>query len=175
MSNLALPIAKRIGRSQPEPTLKLGDAGFAVLIQNIRHWISELPATCRLKIFEGKLWPHRCTSADEIESLVALPIHVPATPTGSETAGWGIYQVLCELGDILTMAGFNTHDIGALYDHRALPHLGILLRFGWSNEMRELFNAYQADLEAINRLSEEVVQISEQDSRERAISMWDAI
>lgn len=175
MSNLALPIAKRIGRSQPEPTLKLGDAGFAALIQKIRLWVAELPRACRVKIYEANVWPHRCKSAKEVESLVSLPLHVPATPTGAETVGWGIYEVLCELGEILTVAGFNTHDIGTMYDHRALPHLGILLRFGWSNEMRELFGAYQTDIETIDKLSQERVQESEEVLRDRAVSMWDAI
>jgi len=182
MSSLALPIAKRLGRSQPDPTLKLGDAGFAALIQNIRSWINELPKSCRTKIYEGQVWPHRCTNPKEVEELPCLPLHVPATPTGAETVGYAIHQVLCELGDILAEAGFNTHDIGTLYDSKSLPHLGILLRFGWSNEMRELFAAYQTDMEALEKIAQTPVPLppppqppSPEALREKAISMWDTI
>ena len=107
--------------------------------------------------------------------MVSLPIHIPGTPTGADSLNWAIYQALMELGEILARHGFNTNDIGALYGRDNLPHLGILLRFPWSNDMRNLFAAYNEDLSALRRIGSEPPQESAESQRERATSMWNAI
>ncbi len=175
ISNLALLIAKRIGRIQTDATLKLGEPGFNKLIQEIKVWTGKLPETGVGKIYKANVWRHRCWNSQEEESMHSLGIHLPGTPTGADALTWAIYQVLCELGEILTSYGFNTHDIGGFYDSRNSPHLGIMFRFPWSNEMKTLFEAYEQDLAAIQRLSIDVAEVNVEVLRERACSMWDAV
>ena len=173
ISTLALLIAKRVGQTQPDATVKLGEKGFNNLIHRIKIWVSQLPAACVKEIQNGEIWPHRKSGTGR--SPVSLGIHVPGTPNGSDLQTWAIYQILLDLGEILTSHGFNTNDIGTFYDHQKLLHLGILLRFGWSNEMKELFAAYQDDLDAIEKLNRELVQESPETLRQRAFQMWDGV
>jgi len=177
ISTLALLIAKRVGKTQSEATLKLGEGGFNNLIHEIKIWISQLPETCIAKIYKADVWPHRCELSREEADQSSLSIHIPGTPTGAESLTWAIYQVLSELGELLTRYGFNTNDIGTLYDHEKMPHLGILLRFPWSNEMKTLFTAYGEDIDAIQKISATmpVPQATHEELRERASSLWDAV
>ena len=175
ISTLALLIAKRIGRAQPDETIRLGDEGFNRLIHEIKIWISQLPVRCMEKIYKGGVWPHRFPLMRDEPEKQTFSIHVPGTPTGAEALSGAIYEVLCELGDLLARHGFDTHDIGSLYDRKTLPHLGVLLRFPWSSEMRTLFIAYGEDLDAIRALGVETAQEDAQALRKRATSMWDAV
>ena len=175
ISTIALLIAKRIGRTQPDATVRLGEEGFARLVHEIKIWVSQLPSTCIAKIYKANVWPHRCLSLNEEAAHASLDLHVPGTPTGAESQAWAIYQVLCELGELLTRFGFNTHDIGGLYDHEKTPHLGILLRFPWSNEMRALFGAYGEDLKALRAIKSEMSKTDIATLQQQATSMWDTV
>ncbi|MEI6350391.1 MAG: hypothetical protein WCP06_04725 [Verrucomicrobiota bacterium] len=173
ISTLALLIAKRVGQSQPEATIRLGEKGFNNLIHAIKIWVSQLPKSCIAKIQSGEVWPHRNTNPGG--APVSLGIHVPGTPNGSDPITCAIYQVLSELGEILTTHGFNTNDIGAFYDQRKLLHLGVLLRFAWSNEMKGLFTAYQEILDAIAKLNRGLSDETPEMLRERAFMMWKGV
>lgn len=175
ISTLALLIAKRIGKTQTDATLKLGEEGFNQLIHEIKIWTSQLPTICMAKIYNANVWPHRCCNSNKEKDQSSLSIHIPGTPTGAESLTWAIYQVLCELGELLVRHGFKTNDIGTLYDHEKMPHLGILLRFPWSNEMKALFTAYGEDLEAIQKISVPASRENNEELRDRASSLWDAV
>ena len=127
------------------------------------------------RIYKADIWPHRCRDTGAEAAQVSFEIHVPGTPTGAESQTWAIYQVLHGLGEILTLHGFNTHDIGTLYDHSKLPHLGVLFRFPWSDEMRTLFADYGEDLKAIRTVNSRIAPADKEKVKEQAATMWDAV
>ena len=175
LSTVALLIAKRIGKAQPEATIKLGEDGFARLVHEVKVWVAKLPDTCIAMIHRAEIWPHRSWNPREATMHSVLAIHVPGTPTGAEPLTSAIYQVLCQLGEILTKHGFNTHDIGGLYDHQKLPHLGVLLRFPWSEEMKSLFSAYCEDVTLLQSMAANIPAPPVENAQERARMMWDAV
>ena len=91
VSTLSLIIAKRIGTSQTEATIKLGEKGFNNLIHDIKIWISRVPELSAKKIQDGDLWAHRPQKIS-VDGAVSLGIHIPGTPNGSDPVTYGINQ-----------------------------------------------------------------------------------
>lgn len=172
----ALPMARELGRSQPEASTQLGADGLRELVKEVAEYAANARSICEDLIYRETAWAHLVSEDDGFaRGHRRDALYLNDIPRGADNLAQHVFDCLGRLGTILRTKGFTTSKRGEPgYDPDSVPHARLCALFKWSDHMRAAYEECEKANNALHALKNQLKKLEEERLRRDSEGLWDA-